>query len=137
MSAKDSLQDFIRWVMRDVTYHKHYSATVQGQTGDTVAILPDDEEMKANGLINVPIDQGLPGVKATVASGTPCTLYFENGDPQKPRAKWVGGSHISLSFADGVMPLARVGDSVSISGVMPGTGAAIGIISSGAPTVKA
>lgn len=150
MSASESLQKFIRWVMRDVTYHKHYTATVQLQAGDTVDLLPDDPAIRGNGLSGVPIMYGLPGVKATVAPGTKMTLFFENGDPSKPRAAMWEGGHIELSFANGVMPIGRVGDQVVIPAGIPvsttGTAAAqtgattapaIGQITGGAPTVKA
>lgn len=144
----DDFQALVRWIVRDITYHKHYLCTVQGQVGDELDVVPDDESLQASGLSRVPISYGLPGVSAQVAPGTKVTLFFENGDPKKPRVySWVGG-HISLSFANGIMPVARVGDTVSInplgltvadpvSGVLPVVGSAIGTITGGAPTVKA
>ena len=141
--TKDALAAFIRWVMRDVTYHKHYMATVQKQAGDKVDVKLDDDSVGGpGGISGVPISYGLPGVKATVAPGTKVTLFFENGDPTKPRVySWEGG-HITLSFAEGTMPFARVGDTVNINPLglvgylsTPITGAATGTIASGAPTV--
>lgn len=142
--TREALESFIRWVMRDTTYHKHYSATVQGQVGDELDVLPDDTTIRANGLSRVPIMYGLPGVSATVAPGTRVTLYFEDGEPSKPRvANWQGG-HIELSFAGGTAPVARVGDNASVdptgliapSGGGPVTGACLATIIAGAPTVK-
>ena len=141
--ARESLEAFVRWVMRDVTYHKHYMATVQGQVGDELDVIPDDANLQASGLSRVPISYGLPGVSATVAPGTKVTLFFENGDPSKPRVySWQGG-HLSITFNNGAQPVARVGDTVTINplgltaGGDPVLGAAIGTISAGAPTVKA
>lgn len=134
--AREKLEAFIRWVMRDVTYYKHYTATVQGQAGDLLDVTPDDSSLQAQGLSKVPIMYGLPGVSATVAPGTKVTLYFENGDPSKPRVcNWEGG-HISLSFANGVLPAARTGDQVVVPGVLAGPATVVGTIIGGAPTVK-
>lgn len=143
MSAKEALERIIRAVTGDTTYHKHYFATVQGQSGQTVDLLPDDPEIRGNGLSGVPIDNGIPGVKATVAPGTRMTLYFEGGDPRNPRAKWCEGNHIELKFNDGVLPFARVGDTVSVNGTGltsatggPVSGVCTGTIAGGSPTVK-
>ena len=140
--TSEALAQFIRWVMRDVTYHKHYSATVMGQVGDELDVLPDDAAIKATGLSRVPIMYGLPGVSALVAPGTKVTLYFEDGDRTKPRvANWQGG-HIELKFADGVLPVARttdqiVGQVIIAAGSSAGTYPVTGQIIGGAPTVKA
>jgi len=125
--------------MRDVTYHRHYSATVQLQSGETVHLLPDDDDIRGAGLTDVKIMHGLPGVAVKVLPGTKMTLFFLNGDPKEPRAAlWEGGS-IEISFNGGVMPIARVGDQISITsavaGPYPVTG--VGIITAGTPTVKA
>lgn len=136
--TRERLEAFIRWVMRDVTYHKHYTATVMGQLGQELDVLPDDPKLQAQGLSRVPISYGLPGVTAQVAPGTKVTLFFENGDPKKPRiCNWDGG-HISLSFANGTMPVARVGDTVVVTGTAgPYPISATATIAGGAPTVKA
>ena len=107
-TASDSLKKFIRYVTRDTTYHKHYGCTVQGQSGQTVDLLPNDPDMRGSGLNGVPIYNGLPGVTAQVAPGSDAILFYEDGDPTKPRAKIVSEKHISVSFNDGLMPIARV-----------------------------
>lgn len=124
MTVPETLKAIIRWVMRDVKYHKHYVATVQRQLGDAVDLLPDDPEIRGTGLSNVPIMYGLPGVSATVAPGTKMTLFFENGDPTKPRAAMWEGGHITLSFNNGVLPVCRVSDTVVINplGLTAGVG---------------
>jgi hypothetical protein len=144
MNVPSALEAIIRFVMRDTTYHKHYTATVQGPVvGDTVDLLPDDPAIRGAGLSGVPIMYGLPGVSAKVLPGTKMTLFFENGDPQKPRAAMWEGGHIELSFNDGVMPIARVGDQITITSALAGSGptalpvTGVGIITGGAPTVKA
>ena len=138
MSVGSALESIVRWIMRDVKYHKHYSATVQSQIGDTVHLLPDDPSIRSNGLTNVPIMHGLPGVAVRVLPGTKMTLFFANGDPAEPRAAlWEGGA-LEISFGGGVMPFARVGDAIAItsatspSGPVTGTG----IITAGTPLVK-
>ena len=140
MSASDSMAAFVRWVMRDTKYHKHYLCTVQMQLGSTVDLLPDDPAMRGAGLSGVPITYGLPGVTATFLAGTKMTLFFENGDPAKPRAQGFEGSHVELSFADGTKPVARVGDTIMLTSATSVSGGAVtgsGTIMGGAPTVKA
>jgi hypothetical protein len=118
----------------DRYYLKHYMCKIQSQSGDTVDLLPDDPDMKGDGLSGVPIANGLPGVSVTVAPGGDAVLFYENGDPEKPRAKLLSGSLISLSFDNGQLPVARVGDAVTVVvGGVAGTGTIIG----GAPKVKA
>lgn len=135
--TREALEALIRWVMRDVTYHKHYGATVMGQIGTELEVMPDDKSIAGAGLSKVKILYGLPGVTARVLPGTRVTLFFENGDPKKPRVhSWEGG-HVEISFANGAMPVARVGDMVSVAGVVVGDGTAVGYITGGAPTVKA
>lgn len=143
-TTEEKLSAFIRWVMRDTKYHKHYVCTVARQLGESVDLTPDDPSIRGAGLQGVPIMHGLPGVSVMVAPGTKMTLFFENGDPTKPRAQMWEGGHIEISFADGVMPIARVGDVVSINpaGLVgnlggPIIGVCTGTIAAGAPTVKA
>ena len=138
MSVGSAFEAMVRFVMRDVRYHKHYSATVQSQLGDKVHLLPDDPSIRSNGLTEVQIMHGLPGVSVRVLPGTKMTLFFLNGDPKEPRAAlWEGGS-IEIAFNDGVMPFARVGDAIAltsaVAGPYPVTG--VGIITAGTPTVK-
>lgn len=141
-NPRDKMEALVRWVMRDVTYHKHYIATVQRQSGATVDLICDDPSMRGSGLSGVPIDT-IPGVDATVPPGAEVTLYFANGDRTQPRARWVSGSPIELKLANGMLPVARVGDSVVINptglfaGAIPVTGTCIGTITAGAPLVKA
>lgn len=116
MSWDDNLKAFIRYVMRDVTYHKHYTATVMALKGDSADVLPDDDAIKGvAGLQNVPVYWGTPGVKATVLPGARVTLFFEDGNPKKPRIiGWQSGA-ITVTLADGVLPVARVGDTVAVN----------------------
>lgn len=136
MSWKEDLKTFIRWVMRDVTYHKHYSATVMSQSGDTADVVPDDDVITGiAGLQAVPIYWGTPGIKATVAPGAKVTLFFENGDKKKPRIMcWQSGA-ITISLAEGTKPIARVGDTVSVTD--PVSGPITGIIVGGNPQATA
>lgn len=137
-TPRQALEKFVRAIMRDVTYHKHYLATVMSQapTGTEVDVLPDDALFKGQGLSGVALDT-IPGVTATVPPGAKVTLYFDGGNRQKPRCRWVEGSPISLAFADGVLPVARVGDQVTVT-VPPGVagGPAVGFIIGGSPLVK-
>jgi len=133
-SISRDIKALIETFTLDRYYLKHYMCKIQAQKGDTVDILPDDPDMRGDGLSDVPIANGLPGVKVTVAPGGDAVLFYENGDPSKPRAKLLSGSLISISIADGQLPIARVGDAiVGTAGTLPVTGTII----AGAPKAKA
>jgi len=116
--VKESLARFIRWVMRDVTYHKLYPAKVQLQHDDgTLDLYPDDESIRGRGLTAVKIRHGLPGCVVRVSAGAKVLLGFEGGDPYRPYAAlWEPDSLESISFDNGTQALARVGDLVMSGG---------------------
>jgi hypothetical protein len=139
MNVSEAFKAMVRSIMRDVRYHKHYTATVQSQTGDTVHLIPDDPKIRSNGLTDVQIMHGLPGVSVKVLPGTKVTLWYANGDPTEPRASLWQGGMIELSFHDGVMPYARVGDGIAITSATSATGGpvtGVGVITAGDPQVK-
>lgn len=137
MSAKSKLAKFIRWVMRDTRYLGTYPGLIQRQVGESCDILPDSAKISGGkGLSNVPIRHGTPGVEILVAPGSRALLAFDNGDPDKPYvALWESSTLITLKLAGGTLPIARVGDQVAVTGVTPGTGAAVGTIIAGQPKV--
>lgn len=71
--------------IKPLDYYAFYSAVTIGDTdGDTVDIRPNDTRFPREGLTEVPIKWGIPGVKAKVASGTRCYFGFEGGNPTLP-----------------------------------------------------
>lgn len=155
---KGALSRFIRWVMRDTTYHASYPATVQSQSADdSLDLLPDDERVRGTGLSSVPIRHGLPGVRVRVAVGARVLLGFEAGDPRRPYAGlWEPGSIEEILFDGGTAPVARQGDAVQVFwptpltaggsatiggqafvGTLIVTGPSAGVIQTGAARVKA
>lgn len=114
---KNSLAAFVRWVMRDVTYHKLYPATVQGQDADGLLDLyPEATEIRGSGLSKVPIRHGLPGVTVRVPNGASVLLGFENGDPRRPYAAlWLPGSTTEVVFDNGTQAVARENDTVRVT----------------------
>jgi hypothetical protein len=140
---KDALARFVRFIMRDTVYLGTYAATVQAQhADDTLDLLPDDERVRGNGLTNVPIRHGLPGVRVRVVVGSRLSLGFENGDPRRPfAALWEPGAIELISFNGGTQRIARQGDPVTcfwppaavITGTITGFGAFRGTITLGSP----
>jgi hypothetical protein len=108
----------VRAFMGDVTYHKHYPCSVQGQDGMTLDLLPDDEAIRGpGGLQGVPIRHGLPGVSVMVKPGARVLLGFEAGDPRKPYASlWESdpGVVLAVMLPGDKRPIARKGDSVLV-----------------------
>lgn len=115
---KGRLARFIRFVMRDVTYHKQYPCTVVSQEGMTLDLKPDDDRIAGNGLGLIPLRVGLPGFTVKVPQGARVMLSFDNGDPSKPAASLFDpGSVTSISFGEGSQAVARQGDLTENGGV--------------------
>jgi|SRR5215207_9946084 len=118
MDPKSRLARIVRFIMRDVTYHKQYVCSVQSQDGMTLDLKPDDAKLDGNGLGAVPLLVGLPGFTVEVPQGARVRLHFDDGDPTKPRASLFDpGSVTSIKFADGTQAVARQGDLVESGGV--------------------
>ncbi len=118
-----ALQKALRGKQQEVDFSREYPCKVVTQNTDgTLQLLPDDEVMRSRGLDNVPIRYGMPGMKATIASGARCHLAFAAGDPSRPFVcSWeYDPSKVTLvSVLDGGRSFARVGDIVQGGG--PGT----------------
>jgi hypothetical protein len=114
-----AFERLVRAIMGDVRYHKQYPSTVQGQSGMTLDLLPDDETIRGpGGLSGVPLRIGLPGFTVQVPSGARVLLSFDEGNPAKPVASLFDpGSVTSIHFADGTQANARQGDLVVSGGV--------------------
>ncbi len=85
--TKQNLERFVRWIMRDVTFHRQYIATVTAQTSSGLLDLEvDDPNISATGFQGVPLRNGLPAIQLEVETGSTVLLAFENGDPAKPYA---------------------------------------------------
>lgn len=154
-----ALRELIEHVTRDRIYMRNYDAVVQRQHADgSVDLMPDDPLVRGNGLSNVPIRHGLPGVTVKVRVGSRCLLGYANGDPTLPYAHlWDKTAIEEISFDGGTAPIARQGDAVAVSwppsllitgtlaGPTPGAFTGLltiatqsaGIIQSGASKVKA
>lgn len=89
---KAALAAYVRSLFAGLDYYASYPAKVVAQNADgTLELQPDDPRIP--GLSNVPIRYGVPGVKATVASGARILLGFAGGDPGKPQAElWESAS---------------------------------------------
>lgn len=124
--VKWGLAQFVRAVFSRIDYLALYPAKVIAQRGDgSLDVVPDDGRFA--GLSGVPVRYGIPGVTATVAPGARVLIGFAGGDPSRPIAEfWESATLISLSFAGGVQPIARVGDAAGPFA-----------IASGSPIVKA
>ncbi len=97
------------FVGRRIDYAQMYPSKVNAQNGDgTLDITPDDERMRGDGLKNIAITYGLPGVTATIPSGGKVNLYFRNGDPKEPRAALFEGSGVTtVEVGGGTEPVLR------------------------------
>lgn len=114
MTPLEAIKKLVAALTSETRWHKVYPCTVEGQSGNTLDLRPDDESIRGTGLSAVPIRHGLPGVEVRVPRGARVLLGWEAGDPRRPYAAlWEPGSIESISFAGGDKPLARAGDPVT------------------------
>jgi len=87
-SLGESVKRIVRRFVIDLTNAtKSYPCTVESQAFDgTLALRPDDNNIRGNGLDGVPLRVGLPGFKVKVPNGCRVMLSYENGDPSRPYA---------------------------------------------------
>lgn len=132
---KASIEAFITRITAKYDYFAFYGCTVVSQNGDgTLELKPDSALVPGHSA--VPIRYGIPGVKATVASGGRALLGWDGGDPSKPiallydqstltsltitasSAVTINAPSISLGGAGG-QAIARQGDAIAV--VLPFT----------------
>lgn len=138
MNGRSALEKLVSVFTKKYDYYGLYMATVQApSSGDTVQVLPDDPRIRGvGGLQNVPVSYGLPDTKATIVPGAKVALFFENGDPTKPRASLFSGTALSLTLGgSGALPVARIGDVVTVTD--PISGPLLGTIIAGATKTRA
>jgi len=113
---KGSLQAIIEAVVgRKLAYHALWPATVAGQIGGQLELIPDDEQMKGLGLGNIRIRHGEPGYTTEVPPGSRCLIGFEAGDPKRPYvAQWLANTSVtSITFENGTQDIARKNDTTN------------------------
>jgi len=112
---KRALEAFLLAVFARIDYLALYPAKVVSQNGDgSVDVQPDDARLP--GMTSVPLRFGLPGLELKVTSGARVLIGFENGDPRRPVATaWEKDGFQSVAIGGGTQPIARVGDTVSVS----------------------
>lgn len=131
MNPSSALARFVRWVMRDVTYHQSYPATIEALHSDgTVDALPEDERMRGDGMSRIPIRAGMAETIVEPAIGARCLVAFEGGNPRRPFvAEWADLTPGVSKLAGGERRVARLGDfvevvtlpAVTVTGVVEGT----------------
>jgi len=111
-----ALERFIRWVCRDLTYHRHYPATVELAHPDgSMDVTPDDAELRGFGLGTIRAQAGLPGTVAIGARGARCLVGFRGGDPERPYiSAWSSGGLGSISIDGGVAGVSGLGDPLDV-----------------------
>jgi hypothetical protein len=133
MTLLDSLRSIVEQLTRDRIFLAQHSATVEMQhADDTLDVTPDDYALRAQGLSNVPIRHGIPGVRVRVKQGSRCLIGFEGGNPRAPYAAlWDASTVDQLIFNGGTAGAARVGDMVQV--YWPATADVVGGVLNGAP----
>jgi hypothetical protein len=117
MRFGEALAAFIRWVCRDLRYHRHYPATVELQRGDgSVDVTPDDDEIRGLGLTNVRAQPGLPGTEVRATRGARCLVGFRGGDPRRPYiSAWETGGLELISIDGGTGGVSGIGDVLEVA----------------------
>lgn len=120
--VKRGLVKLVQHLLRPTDYHAMYPARVESQNDEgNLDVVPDDSRLP--GMTNVPIRYGIPGVTASVKTGSRVIIQFEGGNPQKPVATvWdasaveyliVGAEQTYIGEkSNDAKPIAREGDTV-------------------------
>ena len=104
-----------------VDYHAGYRARVVAQSGDlrTVDVITDSELFPRTGMQAIPVRWGMPGLDASLTPGAFVTLLHDEGDPSKPYVTscdpWSAQKATSIQIGGGSLPVARLGDLVSVT----------------------
>lgn len=108
---------------------KFYGGTVLAQRPDgSVDVRLDGQAVVGRGLDRVPVLMGAPGVRVRVLRGARVRVFFEDGDPQQPRAALWEEHHLEeISFDGGTRSVARVDDIVD--------GGTLYVVTAGTPPV--
>lgn len=110
-----ALTRFIRWVMRDVTYHQCFVARVErGNPDGTVDLLSEESALQGLSLQSITVRLGLPEASATPEQGARCLVAFEAGDPRSPYVAAWEDSAQGVVRMGGDRPVARMSDIVEI-----------------------
>lgn len=107
----------VRWVKRDVAYHRMYPARVEtfNVSDGTVDVTVSDESFAGLGLQRVPIRPGLPNTRIEPDQGATCLLGFEGGDPRRPYvAAWSELTPGKSLLDGGSRKVARMGDPIQV-----------------------
>ena len=117
---KGSLEAFVRIVLTRIDALAWYPAKVVTQHADqTLDVKPDEKRLPS--MSHVPLRYALPGLSVKVQGGARVLVGFEGGDLRHPIATlWEGEGLQEIAFDGGTQPVARVGDTVSLS-IPPGT----------------
>jgi hypothetical protein len=131
VSPFETIARFVRWVLRDETYYRHFLATVERDNGDnTVDLVCDDPAVRGIGMQAVPVKTGIAGATSRAEQGARCLLGFAAGDPRQPQVvAWEFGRETATVFLDGgTAGVARFADPVEVeySDVMAVSGMAGG-----------
>lgn len=117
LETPNGLMDkFLAGVRQEISYTRKYPCTVVAQNPDlSLQLLPDDAQMRGNGLNNVQIRHGLPGFDVHVNGGARVMLGFEGGNPGMPYASLWETSANAIDYIEFVpnsthSPFMRVGD---------------------------
>ena len=111
------LARFIRWVMRDLTFHRHYPAIVEFVHADgTMDVTADDEQIRGLGLSALRAQAGLPGTVARGAQGARCLVGFRSGNPTRPYiSAWATGAALGdISIDGGTAGVSGYGDPIEV-----------------------
>lgn len=136
-TALDRLLTAIRALIRaefpQYTYAGLYSYTIQSINSGTGAIdcMPVDTTVPLPGLSNISLSPSLLGDLCLATAGSVCLVEFVNADPSRPvvvsigatnftgtvdasQSMAVGPSASTVNLGAAAMPIARVGDTVSV-----------------------
>lgn len=110
--SRVALVKFVRSCLPELVHLGFYPAKVVSQNADdTLELLPLDTTVP--GLSSVKLYQPTPGARQLVLPGAQVLVFYEGGNPEKPRAiLWDSGSATKIAFPAVQVQLGGEGPSV-------------------------
>jgi hypothetical protein len=82
--VRGMLARLVKKSLPSLDFRAAYRARVVVQKGATLDLMPEADDLPP--LMGVPIRYGLPGISAQVLPGSTVLVFFDDGDPARPRA---------------------------------------------------
>jgi hypothetical protein len=105
-----SIRAIIRAEFSNYRFNGIYEYSIDSTDGTTVDASPVDTSIGLPHIAKVVLASDNIGSTSVPTVGKLCRVMFLNGSPTRPICVGCDGDPVSMSFASGILPAARMGD---------------------------